>query len=272
MLDDHDLEARLRDALSRAAPQGLPTIGVRERIVDAVRTRRARRQRIAGAVAAACLVVGGLSAGAVALHQSGNAGKTSFNAAGQSGAAGRAPASPAANPYSARVSTSIPPPRADCGEVAVGRSVVPGCYGVFAKSSDSVQGAAGLATPTFTTAGKGSSKTTGAVNENGPDEAYGGYQVVVPLGRPVTLVLPGSPAEIWTAPAVVTGQGTDAARVRTISARVGAEGQGSSATFESAVAVTVVIDASALGVCGGRQTPCGMPTGLWSVVLEFQAS
>ena len=274
MLDDHDLEARLRDSLSRAAPQGLPTIGVRERIVGAVRSRRARRHRIAGGVAAACLVVGGLSAGVVALHQPGNAGRSDFDAAGQAGSAGHAPASPAANPeHPAGTTTSIPGPRADCGEVAVGQSVVPGCYGVFATSSGSVQsGAVGFAAPTFTTNSAGSDTTSGGLDKSRQYRQYGGYQVVVPVGRPVTLVLPGSAAEIWTAPAVVAGQGTDAARVRTISARFGAVGQGSSATFESTVAVTVAIDASALGVCGGHHTPCGMPTGLWSVVLEFQAS
>jgi hypothetical protein len=270
VLDDKDLETRLRDALSRAAPRGLPTIGVRERIVDAVRGRRARRQRLAGGLAAACLVVAGVSVGAVALHQSSNGGKTGGVAAlGRPSASGgersdHGPLNPAAS------TSTLPVPRANCGEIAVGGSVVGGCYGVFG-SSPTTFGPSGYVPAS--SANLGVQKKTGghAGHKAAGVQALGGYQVVVPVGRPVTVLLPGSAGEIWTAPAIVPGQGTDAARVRAIAAHVSGAGQGSSATFESTVAVTVVIDASALTACGEEHTPCGMPTSFWSVVLEFRA-
>ncbi len=249
VLDDRELEFRLRDALSKAAPPGLPTIGVRERIVCGVRERRARRQRLAGALAATLLVVAGASVGAVALHSSSN-GKTTSAAA------------------PLVTSPKLPVPRANCGEIAVDASVVAGCYGVFGKSP-TTNSTYGSEQPAFA---EPNAHKNFKGNKAGGDQGSGGYEVVVPVGRPVTVVLPGSAGEIWTAPAVVPGQGTDASRVLAISAHVAGAGKGSSATFESTVAVTVVIDASSLAACGEQQTACGMPTSFWSVVLEFRAS
>ena len=261
-----DLEARLRNALSQAAPLGLPTIGVRERIVDAVRGRRARRQRVAGALAAGCLVVAGLSVGVATLHPGANSGKSSADALHAAAALPHSPVNPGVSDAGGR---NLPAARTNCGEIAVSDSVVAGCHGVFGKTSPSADGPLGSTVPKASVTsepgpGKGS---TGAT--------YGGaeqVEVVVPVGRPVTLMLPGSPGEIWTAPAVVPGQGTDASRVTAVSSHVAGVGKGSSATFESSVAVTVEIDASALAVCGEQQTPCGAPTSFWSVFLEFRAS
>ncbi|MGO9343362.1 MAG: hypothetical protein ACLP6E_12725 [Acidimicrobiales bacterium] len=256
MLDDNDLEERLRDVLSRSAPPGLPTIGVRERIVDAVRVRRARRHRVAGALAATCLVVAGATVGIAVLHPASGRGSTGVQAA---------PLAPRSNPSIG--AAALPAPRANCGEVAVGGNVVAGCAGLFGRSSGSAATAANGELP-LAVSGPGAYKAS----STGAAQANGAYDVVVPVGRPVTLVLPGSPGHTWTDPAVASGQGADASRVRTVSAQLSGAGKGSSATLESPVAVTVVVDASELQVCGQQRAPCGLPTVEWSVVLEFRAS
>jgi hypothetical protein len=258
VLDDKELEARLKDALSRSAPVGFPTIGVRERIVGAVRARRARRQRVAGALAAACLVVAGVTVGIAGLHSGATPGRTSAGPA----------LSPRSNPNVG--ASSVPAPRANCGEVLVGGSVVGGCSGAFGRSPVSTASPTAFGPPSSTASKQGKDKTSGGTTAGGTGQVAAGDEVVVPVGRPVTVLLPGSAGEIWTAPAIVPGQGTDASRVHAVSARVDGAGLGSSATFESPVAVTVVIDASELGVCGEQHTPCGMPTSFWSVVLEFR--
>ncbi len=268
MLDDTEVEARLRDALSRSAPRGLPTIGVRERIVDAVRARRARRHRVAGALAASCLLVAGVAVGISVQHGAAGPNRISAESA------------PRANPTVGVA--ALPAPNAGCGEVAVGGNVVAGCAGAFGKApANTPEGAASPkasatvsgqtpypAGPTGTYSAAGGATGSGG----GTGQASLGYEVVVPVGRAVTLVLPGSPGHTWTSPEVVPGQGADASRVRTVSAHVGAAGEGSSVTFESTVAVTVVVDASELAVCGDGHTACGTPTAEWSVVLEFRAS
>ncbi len=261
MPDDGDLEARLRDALSRAAPLGLPTIGVRERIVDAVRGRRARRQRIAGSVAAACLVVAGLTVGIAALHPSAAPGRTSAEAALGPRPSTNGGAAPPAAPRAAR---------ANCGQISVSGSGLAGCYGIFGNSP--VAYGPGAPQP-GSSSGSGSQKKQTTPGSPGSAAAAepGGYEVAVPLDRTVTVDLAGTAGEIWTAPAVVAGQGSDASRVAVTTTRVSGAGEGSSATFESQVAVTVVVEASALGTCGDQHTPCGMPTRYWSVVLEFRA-
>jgi hypothetical protein len=264
VLDDNELETRLRDALSRSTPLGLPTIGVRERVVAAVRARRARRQRIAGALAAACLVVAGITVGLTGVHSATNPARAAAGAA----------VSPHSNPNFG--APSVPAPRAGCGEITVGNSAVAGCSGAFGRAP------AYTVTPTasgpgaFAESESGKKKTTtgasvGGTGAGSTGQPAAGDEVVVPVGRPVTVLLPGSPGDIWTAPEIVPGQGTDASRVMVITAQVSGSGKGSSASFESPVAVTVVVEASALGTCGAQHTPCGMPTSYWSVVLEFRA-
>jgi hypothetical protein len=264
VLDDNDLEARLRDALSRSAPLGLPTIGVRERVVAAVRTRRARRQRIAGGLAAACLVVAGVTLGLTGLHSATNPGRAAAGAA----------ASPHSNPIFG--APEVPVPRAGCGEITVGDSVVGDCSGAFGRTPAYATTPTASGPVAFSESKPGKDKTStgtsgGGTGGAGVDQGAAGDEVVVPVGRPVTVLLPGSAGHIWTAPEIVPGQGTDASRVTVITARVSGAGKGSSASFESPVAVTVVVEASALGTCGAQHTPCGMPTSYWSVVLEFRA-
>jgi hypothetical protein len=94
----------------------------------------------------------------------------------------------------------------------------------------------------------------------------------VPVGGAVTVVLPDLSGAIWSVPAVVAGQGTSSNEVRLIGESAGAAGKSSSATFESSVPATVLIEASALDVCGASKVPCGASTDTWSVVLVFQKS
>jgi hypothetical protein len=270
VLDDNGLEARLRQALSQSAPPGLATIGVREMIVDAVRARRARRHRVGGALAATCLVVAGVAVGISVQHGTAGPGRISAQSA----------LAPRANPTAS--AAALPVPSAGCGEVAVGGNVVAGCAGAFgrAQANAPLSAASPTASRTGTSEKRYSSVSPstyspaagGAGSGGSAGQTSAGYEVVVPVGRPVTLVLPGSPGDTWTAPGVVPGQGADASRVRTVSAHVGGVGEGSSVTFVSPVAVTVVVDASELAVCGSGHTECGTPIVEWSVVLEFRAS
>jgi hypothetical protein len=285
---DSALEERLRQALSRAAPQALPTIGVRERIVGSVRDRVRRRQRVAGAFAACCLVIAGVSAGVVSSHASPHSGNTSAAAApigankkSVSGAA-RTP-----SPDLAR------PAQAGCGEISEGNGVVGGCFGVYNRSPDfSINGpvygpamppdqtksiapsssGSGTAGSTGSTGGNGAKSSAAGPTTQGDELVQGQYKVVVPVGRPVTVMLPGTAGEIWSAAAVAPGQGSGATQVRIVGEESGGVGDGSSATFESGIAVTVLVDASALQVCGSLHIPCGAPTSTWSLVLEFQKS
>ena len=282
---DSALEERLRQALSRAAPQGLPTIGVRERVVGSVRDRVRRRQRVAGAFAACCLVIAGVSAGVVSSHATSHSGNLS--AAAAPGVANQKSAPGAAGApslHEARVA------RAGCGQISEGDAVVGGCYGVYDRSpnfsvngpvygfpmpldqtksvapSSSGSGSAG------NTGSSGAKSTSGGSTTQGSEVVQGQYKVVVQVGSPVTVMLPGTAGEIWSAPAVVPGQGSGATQVRIVEEESGGVGDGSSATFESEIAVTVLVDASALPVCGSLHIPCGAPTSTWSLFLEFHKS
>jgi hypothetical protein len=284
---DSALEERLRQALSRAAPQGLPTIGVRERIVGSVRARVRRRQQLAGSLAACCLLIAGVSAGVVSWHATQHPGSSSAavaplgaNKKSVSGAA-RTPSPDLARPSRAA--------RAGCGEISEGNGVVSGCYGVYDRSPDfSVNGpvygfpiqgdsTASTVPGSYSASGPapgstGAKSATGGSAAQGKEVIQGEYKVVVPVGRPVTVILPGTAGEIWSAPAVAPGQGSGATQVRIVEEGSGGVGDGSSASFESGIPVTVLIDASALPVCGSLHIPCGAPTSTWSLVLEFQKS
>jgi hypothetical protein len=279
---DSALEERLRRALSRAAPQGLPTIGVRERIVGSVRDRVRRRQRVAGAFAACCLVIAGVSAAVVSSHATPHSGNIS--AAAAPGGANQKRVLRAASAPSPDVAR---PAQAGCGQISEGDGVVGGCYGVYDRSPDFSVNAPDYGPPegnktknaaprsysglSASAATSPKSSSAGATAQ-GDELVQGEYRVVVPVGRPVTVVLPGTAEEIWSAAAVAPGQGAAAANVRIVGEQSGGVGDGSSATFESEIAVTVLVDASALPVCGSLHVPCGAPTSTWSLVLEFQKS
>ena len=306
------LEDRLRDARSNAAPQGLPTIGIRETIVQAVRARLRRRQRIAGALAASVMLAG--AAAGIISWQASRHSRTSISAApaapaasapaNRSNARAASPsASSGASPYGVPATTARP----GCGEIVVGTSVNDGCYGIFTKTSENLQGGANfsVAQPPVPSAGSTSAGSAGAgsagagsggagsggagsgatrLSAEGKLSQRNGY-LVVPVGRPVTVIIPGTSGQIWSAPAVSPGQGTDATRVRTLavnahgvvagsgsSGGAGASaGAGSSATFESSEPVTVLVDASALTTCGADHTPCGTPTESWYLFIEFRS-
>jgi hypothetical protein len=285
------LEERLRNALSGAAPEGYPTIGVRERVVGSVRARVRRRQRIAGGLAACCLVIGGVSAGVVSWRHTQSPGNESAAALPSNGR--KAPAS-----LSRPAQASIPAPHSNCGEVVEGSRVAAGCYGLYNGSPEFEANSplyeyaapgtkAGPLFPTPATTPSKATDTTQRTDAAKPlsgNTAPGGtsagaasarevsYRILVPLGQPVTVMLPGTTGKIWSAPAVAPGQGPDAAQVRVIREQSGGVGKGSSASFESDVAVTVLIDASAIDVCGDLHIPCGSPTSTWELVLEFQES
>jgi hypothetical protein len=280
---DSALEERLRQALSRAAPQGLPTIGVRERIVGSVRDRVRRRQRVAGAFAACCLVIAGVSAGVVSSHTTPHSGNMSAAAAPDVANQKHVPGAASAPSRSlARAA------RAGCGQISESNGVFGGCYGVYDRSPDfsvngpvygfPIQGDATKSTASGAYSGLGTSGATSPKSApadsttQGKEVVQGEYKVVVPVGRPVTVTLPGTAGEIWSAPAVAPGQGSGATQVRIVEEESGGVGDGSSASFESEIAVTVLIDASALPACGSLHIPCGAPTSTWSLVLEFQKS
>jgi hypothetical protein len=279
---DSALEERLRQALSRAAPQGLPTIGVRERIVGSVRDRVRRRQRVAGAFAACCLLIAGVSAAVVSSHTTPHSGNIS--AAAAPGGANQKRVSRAAGEPSPDVAR---PAQAGCGQISEGDGVVGGCYGVYDRSPDFSVNAPDYGPPKgnktknaapdsysgLSASSPTSPKSSSAgATAQGDELVQGEYRVVVPVGRPVTVMLPGTAGEIWSAAAVAPGQGSAAAHVRIVGEQSGGAGDGSSATFESEIAVTVLVNASALPVCGSRHIPCGAPTSTWSLVLEFQKS
>jgi len=308
-IDETPLETHLRQALSSAAPRGLATIGVRERIVESIHRRRQRRLQVAGSLAACCLVIAGVTAGAVALHHGGGSNSNTSAAPFVGAPSGTSDQHPTAvrSPASAGSPTSDSVAGAgSCAMVTIAGGSVSGCYGTFAVQSGSGQvaySAAKSATngSVTTSESKGPSGSTTATNPdatsstpegtaaldkkavtgpgkpptsagaNAPSLQSGGEQIVVRLGQMVTVTLPGIHGEIWTAPTVAPGQGVDASRVRTTDVRVMRPGEGSSATFESSIPVTVEINASAINVCGDANTPCGEPTTTWFVILEFQA-
>jgi hypothetical protein len=285
-----DLEDRLRAALSNAAPEALPTVGVRERIIGAVRARRRRRQQVVTAFAACCLVIAGVSFGVASLH---GASHPATNAAAPLAGVGSRiqPAPQKTSSAGLPLFQGDDAVTANCGEIIVSTGADAGCYGVFDRSSDfAINGTeyASAATPpaasssgntaqTEPTSPSGNSALGDAAGPTKRSEAKDlsprqAYRVVVPVGFPVTVVLPGTPGQIWFAPAVAPGQGSGAAMVRSLKAKAGGEGLGSSATFESGIPVTVLVEASALPECGSPPTPCGAPASTWSLVLEFQKS
>jgi hypothetical protein len=283
-----NVEARLRDALSRAAPKGYPTIGVRESIVDAVRARHRQKQRVGLSVAAFCVLIAGAAVAVTSL----DVGKSQSNISAASGPLGQANAGPAP-------SAAVVPPKADasgaalaarCVVVTVGAGSNYGCSGVFSTLPGGTYGAATFsgsrkedlsnvplpsATSVAASGGRlnsGNTTTTSVPGHfsNGGSPANGTDEVVVPVGRAVTITVPGTSGEIWTSPAVESGQGPEADAVRITSARAGIPGNGSTATFESGVPGNIVVIASELPVCGPSQAVCGTPTEIWSVVLEFR--
>lgn len=328
-----ELEKRLRRSLSNAAPQSLPTVGVRETIVDGVRARVRRRQRVAGGLAACCLVIAGATAGVASLHSTEHPGTTSAAAHLPSAQKGAPAVAPRTNTRTSGGST-FQAARAECAQIVEGLHVISGCYGVYNGSPDlSINGdsvgpgvpATGTSTPGSSAGGTlsngassgpstsppaSSSSPTGVASPPGDSASGGGgstgsgttgsgttgsgttgsgtigsgtttgkpvpvegiYRVVVPVGRGVTVVLPGIAGEIWSVPAVVPGQGAGAAQVRLLAQVASGVGKGSSATFESSVPATVLIGASALDACGLRQVPCGASPGTWSIVLVFEKS
>jgi len=285
-------EARLRSALSDAAPPGLPTIGVREKIVEAVRRRRQRRLQVAGGVAVSVLLVAGVTAGALAFHRAGNSSNNSAAAlpfARSTNAEGAASGSVL---HSSATPHSQP---SNCVEVAVTGGATSSCFGVFSEPSASSGSLENTSNSTFkqsqppaadsatsvtpTNESKASSPGYAAGSASMGPAAKGSAKgpssirrLVVPLGHSVTVTMPRIPGEIWTAPALAAGQGDIATRVRTISSKFLSAGQGSYAIFESSAPVSVDIVASAIDVCGNSYTPCGVPTKTWLLVLVFQGS
>jgi hypothetical protein len=266
------VEARLREALSRAAPKGYPTIGVRESIVEAVRARHRQKQRVGLSVAACCVLIAGATVAVTRLE----VGKSQSNisAAARPGgspstknapiAAGVTPKSSARLAARCAVVTAASGSTYGYGCTGVFSSLPPGTFGVAGAASQNRDVSVGQSSLSARSKKSRANPATEAAPANGADE------VVVPIGRPVTVTLPSSPGEIWTSPAIESGQGQDAARVRTTSARAGVPGDGSSATFESAAPVNLVLVASELPVCGPPQAVCGTPAETWSVVLEFR--
>ncbi len=278
--------ARLREAFSRVAPEGYPTIGVREAIVDAVRARRHHKQRVAWSLAACCVLIVGASVAATRL----DVGKSRSNFSAGPQASANSPRVPVLEPQKAAASSAAAA-AARCAVISSGSGSPYTCSGVFSTpaavdysfATGTEPAAPSLYDKSNTTAGGngaggitggqpgGATASQGQASEqdqplNGPQE------LVVPVDRPVTITLPGIPGEIWTSPAVQTGQGQGAAGVRTVSARAGIPGNGSTATFESGAPVTVVVVASGLAVCGPLQAACGTPDRIWTVVLEFRKS
>jgi hypothetical protein len=284
------VEARLREALSMVSPRSMPTIGVREAIVEAVRVRRRNRQRVAMSLAGCCVLIAAAAITVTSL----DLGKPSES----NSAAAQIARGAAARPSS--------PPRAEfgdatpgCAEIAIGSQPGEGCAGVFSSEPEfgtngTEYDAAASAVPRVSPSGPGSSgRPTRANTDQKGDESIskkasgtaglgksgsnpgsgvsGGYEIVVPVGAPVRIVLRDSPGEVWTSPAIGSGQGTGAAAVRTLSPITGGAGSTSTAIFESPDPVTVALSASELRVCGSGAV-CGTPTKVWFVVLEFQRS
>src|ERR1700722_19481173 len=131
---DADFDDRLRRSLTDAAPEALPTIGVRETIVHGVRARVRRRQRVAGAVAVSCLLIAGLTTGVAALHSSQHPATNSAARKAPSSSSGHQTSEPAAG--GAEPGPSYQAKRSGCGEIVEGAQTIGGCYGVFSGSQD----------------------------------------------------------------------------------------------------------------------------------------
>ena len=278
--DDTAVEASLRQAFAESAPETLPTIGVRERIVERLRVRRRRRQRVVISVAGSCVLVVGVLVGALAVHPSGPSSRESAAPSMASAGAGARSVSKASG--GAPKSLSV-----NCPSVFVGPpSGARRCFGTFSDPATAYD------SPVFSPEASGTAVFGSSREANGADKlntqkagGAGGTTgspllaapispaspaIVVPVGRTVTIDLRGDVREFWTAPAVAPGQGTTASGVRQLSASVGKPGGISATTFRSAQPVTVVVIATELSVCGNSETVCGSPTREWSVVLEFQ--
>jgi hypothetical protein len=312
--DLEDFESRLRDSLTAVAtPIGLPTIGVRERIVSAVHHRRQKRLRVASGFAACCIVVAGVATGIAVTHGSpgsGNYARSASPAVSPSPAPAVAPANhssprtsvngPSATSTNAKGSQANPGHAKDsltCAQVTIGGGAAQGCFGVYSPVAQGDQGLAqppanGVGTSPSGAPSSNSASTTTTVVVNSPSQgpstsaptgkAYsstdsnGGtsqrVQVIVPLGTPIRVMLPGTSGEIWTAPVVAPGQGTSASQVQLKALTVNGAGKNTYATLESSVPVTVEIEASAIPVCGATDSPCGTATTVWTLILEFQSS
>ena len=253
-----DLEARLREALSEAAPESLPTIGVREKLVSSIHERRRRKQQLFGGIAAACVIFGGIAVGiAAGATHTDHSSNLSTSAAPIKRSAGPLKATAAA-PNSSDL------PRPDCAEATIGTNAATGCWGTYSRtSSGSVD---------YSLKGNESEDASGTSKALTRSHTARNLEIVVPLGQPVTIDLPGVSGKIWTAPAIAPGQGAGAQNVQKISEKASSPGGSASATFESRTAVTVVVEASSFAVCGTAQTPCGDQVGTWSMVIEFQAT
>src|ERR1700722_7105902 len=131
---DADFDDRLRRSLTDAAPEALPTIGVRETIVHGVRARVRRRQRVAGAVAVSSLLMAGLTTGVAALHSSQHPATNSAARKAPSSSSGHQTSEPAAG--GAEPGPSYQAKRSGCGKIVEGAQTIGGCYGVFSGSQD----------------------------------------------------------------------------------------------------------------------------------------
>jgi hypothetical protein len=255
------LEETLRDALSKAVPEPLPTIGVRAKLIDSIHERRRRRQQLVGGIAAACVIIGGIAIG--------------VTASGHGASKSAAPSISAGLPQRPRANSQIPStsnlPRPDCAEATIGAQATTGCWGTFSRTSNAYESAN---TPNDAAASNSAASLGQSTRDFGEKRTHTArnLEIVVSLGTPVTIELPGSSGDIWTAPAVAPGQGAEANNVQTISESASNAGGSASATFESRSAVTVVVEASEFAVCGSEETPCGDQEGTWSMVIEFQAT
>lgn len=300
------LEDRLRRALTDAAPEALPTIGIRERLIAGVCSRHRRRQKTLGAIAVTVVVLAGATAGVVSLGHGAPGGRATASASQSEAPLANRPAGSSAEELGgvstrARATSNT----SDCALVLVDGVKHDGCDGAFALGTGSVSAsstessnhddvtfgqsstllqtqpgstATGVtntnsANPTASTVANGarynasaSSSSASAANANVHHPVT--YTLVVPLGRAVTIVMPRISGQIWTAPSIAPGQGEGAVHVRITDAHESRPGKSSYATLESSSAVTVVVDASVLDSCGG--SACGSPVESWNVVLEFQ--
>jgi len=199
--DDTAVEASLRQAFAESAPETLPTIGVRERIVERLRVRRRRRQRVVISVAGSCVLVVGVLVGALAVHPSGPSSRESAAPSMASAGAGARSVSKASG--GAPKSLSV-----NCPSVFVGPpSGARRCFGTFSDPATAYD------SPVFSPEASGTAVFGSSREANGADKlntqkagGAGGTTgspllaapispaspaIVVPVGRTVTIDLRG---------------------------------------------------------------------------------